>query len=159
MKLFFNLLFIVLLSACTEYRPEEPKENTFKKEENSQVTQSSAKEDFWRFEGRIPGDNCNYIQQNLILKGDSSGVFRLKETYVGRIEDGDVEIVSSGEWKWMVNKNKSMNLLLSKGTFKDTLHRSVFSFQKNKIKTFLLDNDTIFEPEKYTLYLTKKVVK
>ena len=101
-----NCLLVVagaamLLNACIEHRDDvrtHTKLVSGNKEEEKYIADKDYKV-FRIYEGEVPCEDCDGIQQRLVIKGDTAGIFRLTETYRNATEDGDATLVCSGEWK------------------------------------------------------------
>lgn len=119
MKGLLQAVLIVLLSgSCIEHRPDN---HTIVRENEQQPAEKVDKPKGKRvYEGKIPCADCSGIEQHLVLRGDTAGVFRLTEVYKDATEDGDEVIVTTGAWKYYKKKQQEKILFLSEGTLKDS---------------------------------------
>ncbi|MDR0801514.1 copper resistance protein NlpE N-terminal domain-containing protein [Fluviicola sp.] len=110
---------------------------------------------FLIYEGNIPCEDCGGIEQRLVVKGDTTGIFRLTETYKNATEDGDATIVCSGQWKKIRQKNGDW-LILSQGTLKDSARRMEYEFHLGELVQRSLDGEYFKNLGLYHLKLVRK---
>ena len=147
------LIVVLCVSACIEHRPssgvvqEKQAETTF-------IAKKSHK-GLRIYEGKIPCADCSGIAQRLVLKGDSLGIYRLTETYINATEDGDAVLVSTGEWKYyFVDQTRSQKrLVLSQGNINDSVRKTTYSVQDNRITQLDLEGKRIDSVTNYRLKL------
>lgn len=96
MRLLF-VLGILGFTACVEHTPPVEK-IAVNEDQLVDSLQQKAYKKTQIFAGTIPCADCGGIEQQLILKGDSAGIYQLRETYLQATEDGDEVLISSGEW-------------------------------------------------------------
>lgn len=151
-----SILTAVVLTACIEHRPPE---KTFT-EEPKAVAKPKPQKGLRVYEGTIPCADCRGIYQRLALKGDSSGVYRLTETYKRGIdEDGDAVIVTTGAWKRFQKKTDSGQatiFYLSEGNIKDSSRIVQYVDATSSIVQLDLDGESIPNRKAYTLKLVKR---
>ena len=151
-----SILSAVMLTACIEHRPPDK----IISDEPTKVDTPKPQKGLRVYEGTIPCSDCRGIYQRLALKGDSSGVYRLTETYKRGInEDGDAVIVTTGAWKRFQKKTDSGTatiFYLSEGTIKDSSRIVQYSDETNSIVQLDLDGESIPNPKAYTLKLIKR---
>jgi copper homeostasis protein (lipoprotein) len=111
------------------------------------------------YEGTIPCADCSGIYQRLALKGDTTGIFRLTETYRDATEDGDEIIVTTGSWKRYKVKNNDATkeiLYLSEGSFADSSRIQRYTCHDKKIMQVDLNGDSLERTSSYMLTLVKE---
>ena len=157
-----NCLFVVagavvVLNACIEHRADEriyTKPVSDNKEEEKYLADKDYKM-FRIYEGEIPCEDCDGIQQRLVIKGDTAGIFRLTETYLNATEDGDATLVCSGQWK-RSNINSRNILVLSQGGLSDSVRRMEYEFRPKEIFQLSLDENRFKNSAAYHLKLVRK---
>lgn len=157
-----NCLFVVtssvlVLSACIEHREEEKKWEkpaSVNKEEEKYVTDKDYKV-FRIYEGEVPCEDCDGIQQRLVVKGDTVGIFRLTETYRNATEDGDATLVCSGQWKKIKMDSKEI-LILSQGGLNDSVRRMEYEIHPKEIVQLSLDENHFKNTAAYHLKMVRK---
>jgi copper homeostasis protein (lipoprotein) len=151
-----SILTAVVLSACIEHRPPE---NVIS-DEPAKTDAPKPQKGLRVYEGTIPCADCRGIYQRLALKGDSSGVYRLTETYKRGInEDGDAVIVTTGAWKRFQKKTDSgmaTIYYLSEGNIQDSSRIVQYAVETSSIVQLALDGESIPNRKAYTLKLTKR---
>jgi len=157
----FGILTIIAIgmTGCIEHRPEnEPIPGN-----ERQIVYSYMKHDKLKglrvYEGTIPCADCSGIYQRLALKGDSTGIFRLTETYRDATEDGDEVIVTTGSWKrYKVVRNNQIKeeLYLSEGSFSDSSRIQRYACHDRKIIQLDLNGDSIESTKDYMLTLIRE---
>lgn len=156
-----NSLFVVtssvlILGACIEHREDEKKPvkiSAASKEEEKYIRDKDYKV-FRIYEGEIPCEDCDGIQQRLVVKGDTTGIFRLTETYKNATEDGDATLVCSGQWKMVRNKSKDL-LVLSQGGINDSVRRMEYEFHPKEIIQLSLDENRFKNTHAYHLKMVR----
>lgn len=156
-----NSLFVVtssvlILSACIEHREDEKYEKPIS--ENKAEEEYIKDKDFKVFriyEGEVPCEDCDGIQQRLVLKGDTTGIFRLTETYKNATEDGDATLVCSGQWKKTKAESKEF-LILSQGGISDSVRRMEYEFRPKEIVQLSLDENRFKNTNAYHLKMVRK---
>ncbi|WP_341900384.1 copper resistance protein NlpE N-terminal domain-containing protein [Fluviicola taffensis] len=157
-----NCLFVVtssalILSGCIEHREDDnnrAKSNPVNKEEEKYIKDKEYKV-FRIYEGEVPCEDCDGIQQRLVLKGDTVGIFRLTETYKNATEDGDATLVCSGQWQ--KGKLNSKNILtLSQGTLSDSVRRMEYELRSKEIVQLSLDKNRFKNGAEYHLKMIRK---
>jgi len=156
-QLVFMWIIAVCLSGCIEHRPED---TTFvaEKKDSSHVRPVNMK-GLRVYTGTIPCADCPGIEQRLALKGDSSGIYRLTETYKQATDDGDAVLISTGEWKRFQAKTNRGSIpvyYLSQGNIKDSSRIIRYQVYNNKIVQMDMEGIEITTPELYTLKLVQK---
>ena len=157
-----NSLFVVtssvlILSACIEHREDAKGSKapaSKNKEEEKYITDADYKT-FRIYEGQIPCEDCDGIQQRLVVKGDTAGIFRLAETYKNATEDGDATLVCSGQWKKIRNNSKEI-LILSRGGISDSVRRMEYEFRSKEIVQLSLDENRFANTNAYHLKMVRK---
>lgn len=157
-----NSLFVIVgslmaLTACIEHREEKKspvKQSTANKEEEKYITDKDYKV-FRIYEGEIPCEDCDGIQQRLVVKGDTVGIFRLTETYRNATEDGDATLVCSGQWK-KIKANEKEILILSQGGINDSVRRMEYESRPKEIVQLSLDENRFKNTAAYHLKLVRK---
>lgn len=104
--------------------------------------------------GRIPCADCSGIEQRLVMKGDTLGIYRLTETYKDATEDGDANVVSTGEWK-IIKTKTSRQLYISQGHIGDSTRTARYEFAESKLYQTQLDGESVSPKYLYTLKKTK----
>ncbi len=147
---------LVVLSSCIEHSKKEKPGKTNKQEETSDHNQFEEKEykGLRVYSGKIPCADCSEIQQRLVLKGDTIGVYRLTEVYKNATEDGDATIVSTGEWK-LKKTAKEEHLIISQGHLGDSIRTASYTFTDKKLVQRDLDGETIKTTWNYVLKRSK----
>lgn len=156
-SLFVVTSSVVILSACIEHRESDKKSTvpaSGNKEEEKYITDKDYKV-FRIYEGEIPCEDCDGIQQRLVVKGDTAGIFRLTETYRNATEDGDATLVCSGQWKKTKNSSKEM-LILSQGGMNDSVRRMEYEFHPKEIIQLSLDENRFKNTSPYHLKMVRK---
>ena len=157
-----NSLFVItssvlILTACIEHRENGKKSaglSTVNKEEEKYITDTDYKV-FRIYEGEIPCEDCDGIQQRLVVKGDTTGIFRLTETYRNATEDGDATLVCSGQWKKVRSNSKDI-LVLSQGNLGDSVRRMEYEFRPKEIVQLSLDENRFANTGAYHLKMVRK---
>ena len=157
-----NCLFVVtssvlILSACIEHREDEKKSTkstTVSKEEEKYITDKDYKV-FRIYEGEVPCEDCDGIEQRLVVKGDTAGIFRLTETYKNATEDGDATLVCSGQWK-KIRMNAKDILILSQGRMDDSVRRMEYEFRPKEVIQLSLDDYRFKNTTAYHLKMVRK---
>lgn len=156
MKAVLGLVVLLGAVGCIEHSPNDPRPTMTQQAETKFIQQKSYK-GYRIFEGKIPCADCSGIQQRLVLKGDSLGIYRLTEVYKDASEDGDATIISTGEWKLTRTAQSSeKQLLLSQGHLGDSVRIQLFTWNGNKIRLLEDDGETFQSSQNYTLKLTKQ---
>ena len=148
---------LLLNASCIEHRAEvkhSQKPDLSKQNEEKYIHDKDYKT-FRIYEGNIPCEDCSGIEQRLVVKGDTLGIFRLTETYKDATEDGDATIVCSGQWKKVKQKNKEI-LILSQGSLSDSVRRMEYDFHSNELVQRTLDNEYLKNTSLYHLKLVRK---
>jgi copper homeostasis protein (lipoprotein) len=151
MKNVVFLLGLITLSACIEHQKKE----TAQKKVASLTLRQQHYRTIRLYKGIIPCADCSGIDQKLLLKGDSIGIYRLTETYKDAGEDGDAVIISSGEWK-LITENNAQQLYLSQGSLQDSSRIMRYEYNKSVLHQLELDGAQIESKFAYTLRLEKK---
>ena len=159
-----NSLFVIVgslmaLTACIEHREEKKspvKQATANKEEEKYITYKDYKV-FRIYEGEIPCEDCDGIQQRLVVKGDTVGIFRLTETYRNATEDGDATLVCSGQWK-KIKANEKEILILSQGGINDSVRRMEYEFRPKEIIQLSLDENRFKTTAAYHLKMVRRAM-
>lgn len=153
-------MLAVVFTSCVEHRPDEPQVNSGDTKEDKAFIAEKTYAGFRIFEGKIPCADCAAIQQRLVIKGDTLGIYRLTEIYKDASEDGDATIISTGEWKFQKNKKSNKReLYLSQGHIGDSVRVSTYAWFNNSIRLLDDDGEAIQSTSNYTLKLTKKSTK
>lgn len=148
---------LFLNASCIEHRAEvkrSRKPDSSKQDEEKYIHDKDYKT-FRIYEGNIPCEDCNGIEQRLVIKGDTLGIFRLTETYKNATEDGDATIVCSGQWKKVKQKNKEI-LVLSQGSLSDSVRRMEYDFHPKEIVQLSLDENRFKNTSEYHLRLVRQ---
>lgn len=156
-NLFVITSSVLILGACIEHRDDEKKSKTpvsGNKEEEKFLTDTDYKT-FRIYEGQIPCEDCDGIQQRLVVKGDSAGIFRLTETYKNATEDGDATLVCSGQWKKIKINSKNI-LVLSQGGINDSVRRMEYAFHPKELVQLSLDENIFANTNAYHLKMVRK---
>lgn len=151
MKIVVILIGLITLSACIEHQ----KQQQAHKKSAASTLQHRHYRMVRKFKGTIPCADCSGIEQQLILKGDSIGVYRLIETYKDAGEDGDAVIISSGEWK-LTTANNDQQLYLSQGSLQDSSRIMRYEYKKSVLHQLELDGAAIESKYAYSLRLEQK---
>lgn len=157
-----NCLFVVtssalILSACIEHRDDDKKRTkspSVNKEEEKYIKDKEYSV-FRIYEGEIPCEDCDGIQQRLVIKGDTAGIFRLTETYKNATEDGDATLVCSGQWQKSKQDSKNI-LILSQGNIRDSVRRMEYELRSKEIVQLSLDKNRFKNPSVYHLKMVRK---
>ena len=147
----------LILGACIEHRDDGKKSKgsvSKNKEEEKYITDADYKT-FRIYEGQIPCEDCDGIQQRLVVKGDTAGIFRLTETYKNATEDGDATLVCSGQWKKIKNSSKEI-LILSQGGITDSVRRMEYEFKPKELVQLSLDENRFANTNAYHLKMVRK---
>jgi copper homeostasis protein (lipoprotein) len=147
-------LIVIFAGSCIEHRPNNPvvkQEVTVPTPEN--VNQLKGKR---VYKGKIPCADCSGIEQQLVLRGDTTGVFRLTEVYRDATEDGDEVLVTTGSWKYYTNKAKQKVLFLSEGSLKDSSRIQRYRVEKTAITQLDFNGEWIKSTHNYQLKLVSK---
>ncbi len=148
------LLSSTFLGSCIEHRMGEESEDPITEKAFIATKQYKG---LRIYEGKIPCVDCAGIEQRLVLKGDSSGIYRLTEVFKEATEDGDEELVSVGEWKLHPKSKKKTVLFLSEGTLKDTIRWTNYHFLPNGIQQLDIEGEPIANTSAYQLKLVRRV--
>lgn len=135
---FLKLIVLSLvLFSCREVKPGKPETL----EPQSFETKVVELDYVTIFEGNVPCADCSGSFQRLVLKTEkdssSNGVFRLKETFNGKlnIEDGISEVITTGEFRKTYFKKENKTILeIADPSFADTAAR---------IRSFLVENNEL----------------
>ena len=143
------------ISACIEHRPED---TTFVAEgAKTEIKPAKKTRGLRVYAGTIPCADCSAIEQRLALKGDSSGIYRLTETFRQATEDGDAVLVSNGEWKRMAIRTEMGNVpiyYLSQGDIRDSSRIIRYQIYPSKITQLDIEGEQI---ENSGLYMLKQM--
>lgn len=156
-SLFVVASSVVILGACIEHRENEKRSAgkvSVNKEEEKYITDKDYKV-FRIYEGEIPCEDCDGIQQRLVVKGDTAGIFRLTETFKNATEDGDATLVCSGQWKKIKADSKEI-LVLSQGGITDSVRRMEYEFRQKEIIQLSLDDNRFKNTNAYHLKMVRK---
>lgn len=148
---------LFLNASCIEHREEvkhNRKPDSSKQDEEKYIHDKDYKT-FRIYEGTIPCEDCSGIEQRLVVKGDTIGIFRLTETYKNATEDGDATIVCSGQWKKVKQKNTEI-LILSQGSLNDSVRRMEYELHPKELVQRTLDNEFLKNTSLYHLKLVRK---
>ena len=155
-----NILLVFCLSmglmSCIEHSKNETASSDKAKstvEEQKFIEEKSYK-GFTIFTGKIPCVDCSGIEQRLVLKGDTIGIYRLTEVYKDATEDGDATLVSTGEWKFIDPKTKK-EIIISQGHLEDSTRVATYLFEGNKMIQTTLDGEKVQPKYLYTLRKSK----
>jgi copper homeostasis protein (lipoprotein) len=157
-----NSLFVVtssvlILGACIEHRDDDKKREKpapVNQEEEKYIKDKEYKV-FRIYEGEVPCEDCDGIQQRLVIKGDTAGIFRLTETYKNATEDGDATLVCSGQWQKSKLNSKNI-LILSQGTISDSVRRMEYELRSKEIVQLSLDKNRFKNVADYRLKMIRK---
>ena len=150
-----GLTSIILLSSCIEHKKKEkPSSKAPVSKEESKFVADKDYKVLRIYSGRIPCADCSGIEQRLVLKGDTMGIYRLTEVYRNATEDGDATIVSTGEWK-IKNTEKERKIFLSQGHLGDSIRTASYVFTDKKLVQKSIDDETITSAWNYTLRRSK----
>lgn len=155
--LFLGFVCATLVQGCIEHRPNDT-DFIAEKQTEEQFIAEKVYPGLRVYEGKVPCADCRGIEQRLAMKGDSSGIFRLTETYLDATEDGDEVIVTLGEWK-QYNYNEQLGnpiFYLSEGNMKDSTRVSRYEIKDKKIQQLDINRKRINNPKAYTLKLVRK---
>ena len=147
-------LIVFVLGACIEHRPNDmvvkrdTKETAPEKVNRLKGTRV--------YEGKIPCADCSGIDQRLVLRGDTTGAFRLTETYRDATEDGDEVIVTTGSWKYYKSKSSGKILFLSEGSMKDSSRFQRYQVENAFITQLDFNGEWIKSTNNYRLKLVSK---
>lgn len=147
------LIGFLFLTGCIEHTQNA----------KSGVLQETSKEDndfikkldfkgFRMYAGSIPCEDCDQIDQRLVLKGDTLGVFRLTETYRNATEDGDAVLVCTGEWKYSSPQRDMIHL--SVGKIADSVRTMDYRVKSGNLMQLFADKEKVKQPN---LYVLKKI--
>jgi len=154
-----NILLVFCLSigltACIEHTKAEKTKDTrtVGTKEEQQFIKEKTYKGLRIYVGKIPCVDCSGIEQRLVMKGDTIGVYRLTEVYKDATEDGDATIVSTGEWKFENPSKKSM--IISQGHLGDSTRVATYICDGNKMIQTTLDGETVQPKYLYTLRKVK----
>lgn len=148
---------VVLNTSCIEHRSDEKRHqvSNVANQEEEKYLHDKNYDTFRIYEGDIPCEDCSGIEQRLVVKGDTTGIFRLTETYKNATEDGDATIVCSGQWKKIKQKNRDL-LILSQGSLKDSVRRMEYELRPNELMQRTLDGEYVRNQSLYKLKLVRK---
>ncbi len=148
---------LLVLSACIEHRDDvnKSKEPVSGNKEEERYVRDTDYKTFRIYEGEIPCEDCDGIQQRLVVKGDTAGIFRLTETYKNATDDGDATLVCSGQWKKAKANSKEI-LILSQGGIKDSVRRMEYEFRPKEIVQLSLDENRFVNTNQYHLKMVRK---
>lgn len=145
------VLILFVLGSCIEHRPDD---GVAKSEVKPKPTKKNTKLRGTKvYEGKIPCADCSGIDQHLVLRGDTTGAFRLTEIYRDATEDGDEVIVTTGSWKYYQNKTTGKVLFLSEGSLKDSSRFQRYKMNGTYITQLDFDGKWIKSPNNYRLKL------
>jgi hypothetical protein len=146
----------MILGACIEHRADVKysKKAPVNKEEEKYIRDKDYKV-FRIYEGEVPCEDCDGIEQRLVVKGDTAGIFRLTETYRNATEDGDATLVCSGQWKKTKANSKEI-LILSQGGINDSVRRMEYEFRPKEVVQLSLDDNRFKNTAKYHLKMVRK---
>jgi len=157
-----NCLFVIagsllFLDSCIEHREDQKTSRnsaSVNKEEEKYIKEDDYKV-FRIYEGKVPCEDCDGIEQRLVVKGDTAGIFRLTETYKNATEDGDATLVCSGQWKKIKASTKEI-LVLSQGGINDSVRRMEYEFHPKEIIQLSLDENRFANTGPYHLKMVRK---
>jgi copper homeostasis protein (lipoprotein) len=156
MKQVWGIIVLLGIVGCIEHSPNDPGPTLTQQAETKFIQQKTYK-GYRIFEGQIPCADCSGIQQRLVLKGDTIGIYRLTEVYKDASEDGDATIISTGEWQLARSeKSKEKQLMLSQGHLGDSVRIQLFSWSGSKIRLLEDDGEKFQSSQNYILRLTKQ---
>jgi hypothetical protein len=145
-------LVLISMESCIEHTPNSKKDNYKQSsQEDKNFIKKADFKGFRMYAGSIPCADCDQIDQRLVIKGDSMGVFRLTETYRNASEEGDAVLVCTGEWKF-TSKKKDL-IYLSVGDIADSVRTMDYKFFADRLVQFKQDN----EPVNSSRYVLKKI--
>jgi len=159
-KLNIGLLAVVgvcCLSSCIEHqrKTEADKTETVSKSEEKFIKEKNYS-GIRVYSGRIPCEDCSGIEQRLVLKGDTLGIYRLTEVYKDATEDGDAVLVSTGEWEFRGKNKKDPEIMyLSQGHIRDSVRVASYEFKKDRILQLDLNGESVNNKASYSLRLLK----
>lgn len=146
----------MILASCIEHTKDEGSKTT--RLTSTKDEQKFIKEKTYTglriYTGKIPCADCSGIEQRLVLKGDTIGIYRLTENYKNATEDGDANIVSTGEWK-IIKTKTDRQLYISQGHIGDSMRTARYEFQESKLYQTQLDGQAVKPKYLYTLKKTK----
>lgn len=152
----FLFIAFLALTSCIEHSKNDtpaPKKTKSTAEEQKFIEEKSYK-GFTIYSGKIPCADCSGIEQRLVLKGDTIGIYRLTEVYKDATEDGDANLVSTGEWKYTNAKTKK-EIILSQGHLGDSTRVATYQCEGNKMFQLTMDGEKVQPKYLYTLHKTK----
>ncbi|MNY02936.1 lipoprotein involved with copper homeostasis and adhesion [compost metagenome] len=147
----------MVLNGCIEHRADDRKRTkpvSDNKEEEKYLSDKDYKV-FRIYEGEIPCEDCDGIQQRLVIKGDTAGIFRLTETYRNATEDGDATLVCSGQWKKGSINSKNI-LFLSQGSLSDSVRRMEYELNSKELVQLSLDENRFKNTAAYHLKMVRR---
>lgn len=144
------IYLLILISSCIEHRPNQSfnKQKTLATSNRVDSIEKPMKTTI--YEGNIPCEGCGNMTQRLLLKGDSTGIFRLTESYKKPENETESFLVFNGQWKRIKENNKTV-LILSQGTLSDSIRRMKFHYQNKAIILISEDDEMIKNPYNYRL--------
>lgn len=143
----------IVLFSCIEHVPKVKTTDRSKmSKEDSNFIKKKDFKGYKLYSGSVPCEDCDRIDQRLVLKGDSVGVYRLTEVFVNASEDGDAVLVSTGEWS---ENDENGDLHLSEHTLRDSIRTMDYHAKKKEIIQFRSDKKGILNTAKYHLKLIK----
>jgi uncharacterized lipoprotein NlpE involved in copper resistance len=148
----FLPMMLFMAVSCTEHRPGE---QVFVNEQKQPANTSMDDEKLSGlrvYEGKIPCADCSGIEQHLSLRGDTAGIYRLREIYRDATEDGDSELVSSGEWK-RIRTSKGYVYHLSEKRLNDSIRTMNYSVAGDQIVQLDRDGKAVDSSSHYRLKL------
>lgn len=154
----WNTIILVLgtvLYGCIEHVPKvKTVDHSKMSKEDSNFIKKKDYKGYKMYSGILPCEDCDRVEQRLVMKGDTLGVYRLTEIFVNASEDGDAVLVSTGEW----TKNKiTGDLHLSEHALHDSIRTMDYHVVGKEIVLFKSDNEQIKNPSKYHLKLIKSL--
>lgn len=155
MKGLLQAVLIVLLSgSCIEHRTDD---QIVSLDQEQKAPEKVDKPKGKRvYKGKIPCADCSGIEQQLVLRGDTAGVFRLTEIYKDATEDGDEVIVTTGAWKYYSKKKQKKILFLSEGTLKDSSRYQRYLVDGAQLTQLDFNGEWIKSTNNYKLKLVSK---
>ena len=155
-----NILLVfclsIVLTSCIEHTKDQKKTapGTIDIKGEQQFIKEKTYTGLRIYIGKIPCADCSGIEQRLVLKGDTVGIYRLTEIYKDATEDGDATVVSTGEWK--ITKTKAQDqLYISQGHIGDSMRTARYEFAESKLYQTELDGEAVKPKYLYTLKKTK----
>lgn len=147
----FGMVTLGLVS-CIEHVPKVIIDKSKMSNEDSNFVKKQDFKGYKLYSGTLPCDDCDKIDQRLVLKGDTAGIYRLTEIFVNASEDGDAVLVSTGEW----TRNKSTGVMhLSEHSLKDSIRTMDYHVKAKEMILFASDNNKLKNASKYRLRLVK----